>query len=228
MSLDPSIDGVLHVPKPSMKAPEISPESEPKSTILFWAVGIIILLIVGIFLIRAFYHPAPLRGEIQTYHGWEFEKVFGLWQTIWQQDDVQLILNFHYLPQESMNTTVHAQNSWNATAFDRDKIIIAFDPSVDDQTYTQLAATEIAFKLSALGVNVSTGYTKNSTGDFPDRPIVSCKTPNTSVIILSQASNGTATLYLQDTCMTLTGEKEELLRATDRVLYAFYGIATLQ
>lgn len=222
--LDPAINKMMKdEPKPE-PVPEIAPEPEPSSKILLWAIGIILVLVIGVFAIRAFYTPSEPRGEIVMYNNFEFEKHAGLWRTLWQLDSgTQLILDFHYTPQETLNITPKVLPTWNASKFDNEKLVIAFDPRTEDQTYVQLSATELAFKLAAIGVNVSSAYTVNATGDFPERPIVNCNTPNQSVIIV-QDFNSTAGIQLQKTCVTLYGGKDELVRATDRLLYTIYGI----
>ena len=222
MSIDPTLDAMrpepAHAPIPSV------PEEEPKNTILLWAGGIIIVLVAVIFLIRLFYTPELQRGELQAYNNWEFERIQGLWQTIWQIENTQLILTFHYLPQETLNTSILVTPSWDSAAFDRNEVFIAFDPMREDQTYVQVAATELAFKLKSLGFNISSAYTRNASAELPPRPIVSCGTPNASVIIVDQAVNQTASLLFQKTCVLVQGDKEELVRATDRFLYTFYSI----
>ncbi|HSU72324.1 MAG TPA: hypothetical protein VLJ21_00565, partial [Candidatus Binatia bacterium] len=176
----------------------------------------------AILAIRAFYHPGP-AGERAEYQGFTFVKQDGLWQTQWQQDNVQLLLGFHFTPQETLNITPGIAQSWNPVRFDQQQVVIAFDPNKEDQTYIQLAAAELAFKLTSLGYNVSAGYTKNASEEFPPRPVVSCMTKNTSVIII-QDLNVTPAVVLQDTCITLYGDRSELVRALDRLLYTFYGI----
>ncbi|MBI4150667.1 hypothetical protein HY492_00925 [Candidatus Woesearchaeota archaeon] len=221
MSIDPALDAARPPVNPAA-VPNI-PEEEPKNTILLWSVGIIIVLVAAIFLIRLFYAPELQRGELQTYGNWEFERVQGLWQTLWQIEGTQLILNFHYLPQETLNTSILVTPSWDPAAFDRNEVFIAFDPTKENQAYVQIAATELAFKLKSLGFNISTGYTRNASEEFPPRPVVGCSTPNASVIIVDDV-NRTASLLFEKTCVLIQGNQDDLVRATDRFLYTFYSI----
>ena len=222
MSLDPTLDQALIPEKKEAPIPSIPIEEEPKSTILIWAIVIIAVLVIGIFALN-YWHVGKVAATTEHYNQWQFERQNGMWQTIWQKDNVQLILDFHYLPQATENITTKVLPSWNPDGFATDQIIIAFDPRPEDQTYMQLAASELAFKLTALGVNITTGYTVNATGDYPERPIVNCATKNVSIIVLNNV-NITPTMVLQDRCITLSGYNQELLRATDRVMYTFYGI----
>jgi len=210
-------------PKP-VPTPEVAPEPEPSSKILIWAIAIIGILLIAIFAIRAVYNPVQ-RGETTTYNNFEFENVGGLWQTLWEAEQgTQLIVAFHYTPQETLNITPNVLASWDSQRFTENAdVVIAIDPTIDYQPYVQVAASELSFKMRSLGNDISAGYTRNATGDFPERDVVSCKTPNRSVIII-QDVNVTAGVQLQDTCVTIYGYREELVRAVDRFLYSVYGI----
>lgn len=222
--LDPRINDNMNDPKP-LPTPEIAPEPEPNSKILIWALVIITALIAGIFLIQFIYHPAPQEGETADYNNFHFEKIGGLWTTQWQTGNEILTPGFHYLPQETLNITPKVLPTWNSTQFNaNDLVYVVFEPTDDlVSPYVQVSASEIAFKLRAIGQNISAGYSKNVTGDFPERSIVNCNTPNTSVIIVYDLNVSTGIQY-EKTCVTIFGHKEELLRATDHFLYSTYGI----
>ena len=64
--------------------------------------------------------------------------------------------------------------------------------------------------------------TKQETEGCIDRPIIDCTAQNASVIYLRDAAP--TRIILNGNCMTVQGEKEELLRATDRVLLRWYKI----
>jgi hypothetical protein len=220
--LDPRISDTMSEAQKPLPIPEVAPEPEPSSRILLWAIGIVVVLVLAIVAIRIFY-VGTTHGETVEYNGFVFEKQAGLWQTQWQQGNVQLLLGFHFTPQQTLNITPSIASSWNHALFDQQQVIIAFDPTKEDQTYVQVAATELTFKMHALGYNVTPGYTNNATGDFPSRPIANCNTKNTSVIIV-QDINVTPSVIAQNTCITVLGYESELVRAVDRLQYTFYGI----
>lgn len=221
--IDPVLKDALHRgPKPA-QIPEVPPEQEPGSTILLWAIGIIVVLVIGVFAIRAFYTPEPPRGEIVSYNNFDFEYKEDLWWSLWQRGDVQYILSMHYNPLQTLNITV--QGELNPT-FERDTIYITFDPRKEDQAYVALAAAELSLNLvRAIGVTTVPACLVNETEDCATRPIVDCNTPNVSVIVLNDL-NWTTNIRLQNDCIVLSGYQEELVRAVDRIVYTFYGIIT--
>ena len=219
MSIDPTIDNMMKQKKQT-PTPELPPEKEPASTVLLWVLGIIVLLIFGIFTIKYLYHP---KEETITYNGFAFvHNKDGTWTTQYQINNYLLPLEMHYNPLETLNITPHTTTSWNST-LNVEQLTISFDPRPEDLSYVQVATTELAFKFKVLGINISVGYTVNGTETDLPKPVITCSTPNTTAIIV-QETNTSAQIYLRDRCITITGNKEELIRASDRVIYTFFGI----
>ena len=67
------------------------------------------------------------------------------------------------------------------------------------------------------GKGVVAACTKNETVACQTRPIVDCHTSKVPTFYYA-SENETNVLFL-DTCIIVSGEKEELLRATDRMLF---------
>ena len=225
--IDPLIDSTLkEEPKeapPVAPVGDIAPENEPNSNILIWTFAIIGILILGIFLIRVFYDPEPVRPGVPMveYNNWEFEYYDGLWWTAWQRENIQFILSLRYNPVQTLNITVSGEIS---PTFERDTIYISFDPTAEKHTYVALAAAELTLNLArAIGVNTIAACTNDGHPACENRPIVNCDSENVSVIVLSETNN-TAGISLQGDCMTLHGKELELVRSVDRMVYTFYGI----
>ncbi|MBI4145284.1 hypothetical protein HY493_03690 [Candidatus Woesearchaeota archaeon] len=220
--MDHTIKDVMREPKQA-PIPDVPPEQEPNSTILLWAIGIIVALVIGVFAIRAFYTPEPPRGEIVTYNNFEFEYKEDLWWSLWQNEDTQYILSMHYNPLQTLNISVAGRIN---PTFERDTIYVTFDPRPESQAYVALAAAELSLNLvRAIGVKTIPACLVNETEPCATRPIVDCDTPNVSVIVLNNV-NLTTNIRLKNDCIILSGHDEELVRAVDRMVYTFYGIIT--
>jgi hypothetical protein len=221
--IDHTLRDTLHEPAPvKVEPPSIAPDEEPSSRILLWAVCIVLVLVVGVLALRVFYKSGGTAADATvTYNGFDFEHREGLWWGLWQQGDAQYVLSLHFNPQQTLNITPVGKIS---KTFERPDVYVAFDPTVEDQSYVALGAAELSLNLAhALGVNVTPACTVNATDDCIGRPIVTCATPNASIILL-QETNSSAGIVLSNDCMTLYGSRLELLRSIDRVLYTFYGI----
>jgi len=185
---------------------------------------IVVLLILGaIFLWKPTVDPPY---ETLGYNNFDFQKVRGTWFFDWQKNNKLYSVGLRYHPTEVENVTV--KGILNESFTQRREIYITYDPELSESTKNfttiTLAATELSISVSkSLGYKPLSACTKNSSvcADS-ETAIVTCGTPNVSVIYLTDV--GDSGVVLDKDCITLRGEKMELLRSVDRLLYQWYGI----
>ena len=99
---------------------------------------------------------------------------------------------------------------------------MTFDPYDDHLNYIAAATSETdAILLNVFGKGVFASCTKNST-DCQDAFIVQCNSTDAPVFYFA-SEEVTAILYL-DNCIIVSGNEQELFKATDRMLFDLLGI----
>lgn len=183
-----------------------------------------ILIVLGGLLL---YKPSVESPyETMEYNNFEFQKVHGTWFFDWQKDNTVYTVGLRYHPTEVENVTIKGvlNKSFNL----RKNIYITYDPEVSENTKNfttlALAATELSTSVAkSIGYRPLSACTWNASVCVDaGTPIVTCDTPNVSVIYLTDV--GDSGIVLNKDCVTLRGEGMELLRSVDRLLYQWYGI----
>ena len=102
------------------------------------------------------------------------------------------------------------------------KAYITFDPEQKQMGNLALAALELSVSMKQiLGVTPIAACTKNVTG-CEDRAIITCENTNKPTVFLTYGNETKVTQ--KNNCLIIEGEQKELIKATDRVIYTWYGV----
>ena len=182
-------------------------------------IGLVLFFFSVLIGARLFFNPVP-EAETIIYNNFEFTKVGGLWFTKWQKGNelFQVPLRFNPLEVDDVEITGKL-----AADFSSPGLFITFDPtSQEEYAHTALAASEISSNLATVfDVHPQPACTKEheSCTNFS---IVTCESDDKAVIFLNET--GEAAIIMKGNCITLQGKDFELLKATDRLIYQWYGI----
>jgi len=158
--------------------------------------------------------------EGYTYNGFSFVKVDGLWWTEVKRLKTLVKIPLHFGPKELEDIPFTGSLSKN---FDNgNEIYISINPDVANKFYT-LSLTELSFNI-AKGINrnpIGACTKKNSACD--DREILNCTNTKGKPVVEISLANETK-ISAQGTCIKISGEGYDLIKATNRVLYMWYGV----
>jgi len=195
-------------------------ESDTSNKGLF-VLGILVVLVLGVlaFILFGFEEATPSSNQVE-YNYYTFDEVGGLWQTTLVNNDQSYLAVFRFNPTQVEDVYV----TGNFSGFKSSPLYLTFDPdaSSDDFKYLALGTTELSIHLiRSMGFHVEAACTKNETDACVDRPIVTCDS-NQSVIYLVPKTPTQVTL--KGSCVTVSGDKFELLKSIDRLLFQWYKI----
>ncbi|MFH1053942.1 MAG: hypothetical protein V1740_06005 [Candidatus Woesearchaeota archaeon] len=184
-----------------------------------------IIFIGGSYFYNKYYTvPEPIVETI-TYNGFEFVYYEDLWHFQWQRENDLFNVHLRFNPKEVEDVPVEIKNPFNNLS--TETVYLAFDPLGNNTEYMVLATGELGLSLKKVfGKNPNGTCTRNETEACNDRPAINCDNTNQSVIILEE--KGDSKVTVDDNCLIISGERIELLRAVDRVLYEWYGILELE
>ena len=187
-------------------------QSSEKSSLkpLLWII-VVLLLIFLILLFSRYFLPSENPAKTVVYNTYEFKKADGdvIWYTSWNRNNITHILPFRHTP------------------FDVENISQGIERLLTDETLRkELSAKGIEqAKKFKLENSANGACSKNETLGCFDRPIVSCDTESASVIYLKKDPE--TKIILDGNCMTIQGNDNEIVRATDRILFQWYHIINL-
>ena len=170
-------------------------------------------------------HNETLSGEETDlnylYNGFSFVRAQGLWYTeVGGGPNTIYKVALHYSPRELEDVKVTGQI--NKTFTDAKAVFVTFDPTDPNLQYVALSAAELSLSLTkAIKVTPVAACTQNITEACSTRPIITCDS-RAPVIFLKQA-NETA-LNLKGNCIEITGWREGIVKATDRLILQWYGV----
>ncbi len=155
------------------------------------------------------------------HNGFVFVRVGDLWYTQLQREEYLFEIPLHFNPRQVANITVEGEI--NEKEFnDAEHFYITFDPAEDGLDYVALSAAELSLNMArAMSIAPVAACSKNETETCYSRPIVDCNT-DAAVVYLKEAEPTQITL--NGTCITIQGDRAELLRATDRIILQWYGM----
>lgn len=203
---------------------------------------IMIVVIIGLFalffFVRFVYNPEAkvltiddlhkknLEGKESDlnyiYNGFSFVKMDNLWYTQVQARDSLIDIPLHFGPKEleEIPVTGKIDSFFNK----QEEIYVTFDPNDTPLGYVALSSAELSLNM-AKGINIMpvAACAKNETIACENRPIVDCSDEDKAVIFLKQ-TDSTGSVKLKGNCIELEGNKEELLKATDRLLFKWYEV----
>ncbi len=196
--------------------------SEKNATVFYVIAGIVVLVIFGvIFNLDYFIDDTPKIQSVE-YNYFTFYNISGFWETDIVLDRQVYRGTFRFNPYEVEGIPIEGNLS---LAFNKPPLFITFNPNSPQETfkYQALATTELSLHLvKALNISVEGACTVNETDACIDRPVVTCDTPNASVIYI--VSEGEPKIVLDNRCITLYGSEFGLVKSVDRMLYQWYNI----
>ncbi|MBU0459262.1 MAG: hypothetical protein KKH52_04100 [Nanoarchaeota archaeon] len=171
-------------------------------------------------------HLDNLEGQLDEeegylYAGYSFIKADGLWWTEIQIKDKLLKIPLHFGPQELGEIEISGKL---APKFNLgNKVYIAIDPKVQNKYYT-LSISELSFNMAKGIDRIPIGSCTEENWACENRTIVSCADnpddlPTVELVLAEEAK-----IELEDTCIKISGNDYDLVKATDRLLYQWYGI----
>jgi len=215
------------------------PEVPKKDTILIISIAIIIILLAAVFLIPKLVHPPytleqlherNFQGKLPPDKGYVYNGQFSfiyqdkLWYTLLTTADGsrRFSIPFHYGPREVED--ILPQGFLNDTRLNEyDSFYITFDPNDEDLAFigVSIGETDRAF-VEAYGKGVISSCIHNDSAACINHPIINCSSTEAPVFYFASEPD-TRVLFLNN-CIIVTGSKEELFRATDRMLFSIMGI----
>ena|SRR3989344_6649217 len=162
------------------------------------------------------------EDEGYVYNGYSFVKADGLWWTELNKFGTRLKIPLHFSPREveSIAFSGELDEAFN----NEENISIAIDPDVANKYYT-LALSELSFNLVKGMDRVPVGSCTTENWACENRTIISCENnPLNKPVIELALSNETNGITIEGTCIKISGSEYGIVKATDRLLYKWYGI----
>jgi len=207
--------------------------------LVFIALGILII-IVAIFSVRFFVkdrtpktiddlHKLNLEGKLgeeegYVYSGYSFIKYDGMWHTKMMSPmrTTEYNIHFRYGPKEV--TDIPLNGALNGTLFNNAKnYYVTFNPIGENLQYVALAVND--FNQQMINIFFKTpipACDRNETNACASVPIINCSNTDNLVFYVKRADETTVTL--DNNCIIIEGKDFELVRAVDKLLFAFYEI----
>jgi len=185
-------------------------------------IAVIIFLLSVLFGVKYYYQPKP--QETLKYNTFNFVKQGAIWYTNWQRNEKVYQIGLRHSPAEVEKIPIigNFSNDFNKN----NKIYISFDPFSDNKTFKHqaTAASELTTQLSGpLGRKPTAACTKGEqVKACQNRPIVNCDNKDLNVVII-KAEEPTQIL-LNNTCITIQGKDDELVKAAEKTLYVWFNI----
>jgi hypothetical protein len=193
--------------------------SDSKSTIVFVVIaGVIIIATILLF----YFRNTTTIEEYPTvnYNGFTFQNYGGLWNTTWQNGENLFAIRLHYNPYDVENYTIYGKG-WAPS----NETYITFDTEGSGLDYVALSAAETSLTLhNAFGLTPIAACSTNETEACHARPIITCKNLPPGAYAIYFQHEGIGEAEINGRCLIIRGEREEMLKATEKVLYKFYGI----
>ena len=159
------------------------------------------------------------KTETISYNGFKFEHIEGMWYTKWQKGSTIYSIPLRFNPEQVQEVKILGELG---QSFNRPHMYVSFDPNKGNFSVIALAAGELSLSMvRALGVKPIAACSANHTACM-DRPIISCPTPNATVIMLE--NEGDPAIWLKGDCVSIRGAGLDLVKAVDRLLFSWYGI----
>lgn len=218
-----------------------SEESKISADKLFMVIVIVMVVVLAlIFILPRFMmntsklsfselHKRNIEGKLSPEKGYMYKGIYsfvqvdGLWYTQLSTPDGSRKFNmpFHYSPRDVEQ--IEPIGVLNASNLEQYKnFFVTFDPEDENLNYIGVAIGEMdQIFVNVFGKGVIGSCTKNATG-CENRPIVECNS-TTAPVFYFASEEKTNLLYL-NTCVVISGKREELFKATDRMLFELLGI----
>lgn len=203
------------------------------------------LIIFGPKLLSVFFGDQKVIATDKYYfNGFLFQKVGPLWYTQIQKENLLFNLPMHYGPKELMDLDVNETTLKNAKNFvsfyinqfkETDTLMglgyLTFDPK-DNMSNVIMSATEMTLKLrDTYKIKLISSCIDNSTGTGCEgRSMITCNNTEFPVIFVNEINSGldyglgAPGIYVNDNCLIIQGNNDDILKYTDRLLYSLYQV----
>jgi hypothetical protein len=170
-----------------------------------------------------------LNGKLSPDKGYMYNGVHsfvlsdGIWYTWLQSPSGNTIYSipFHYGARETEN--ISTIGAVNITLLNLQKnFFITTDPTVKEKFLVLSISEAYAIFLKTFDKNLTLACTNNDSVSCANKQVINCNSTSLPVIYLI-SQNSTYVKY-DNNCITISGNAEELLRATDRMLLDFLGV----
>ena len=217
-----------------------SKEKNRDIIIIYSALVMFIILISIIFLPRFInrdtsvsleeLHRRNTLGKLSEEEGYMYKGLYSfvyfddLWytQVVNTNGDTLFNIPFHYKPNDVEYIPISGY--LNRTNMDRwPNFFMTFDPVDEDLGYIGVSIGETdGVVIRVFGKGVIGSCTSDEVEACEDRPIVQCNSTDAPVFLF-QSEPITKIIY-DNNCIIVSGTKNELIKATDRMLYDLLGI----
>ena len=192
-----------------------------------------IIAVLGLILIGLKIFSPPSLDEIKQdiieqgetehgylYNGFVFIYKDGLWHTEWQNGEFIYNLHFHYGPRDVEDVPIIGGLSPDV---DTSQFYLTFEPTDDNVSLIAVASSELGLNLvKALNTKIKPACASNETIACSDRPIITCNNTDEAVIFVKRDDETKVTL--DGNCMIIQGERDQLFRSVDKVLFNLYHV----
>ncbi|MBI2667098.1 hypothetical protein HYX13_05805, partial [Candidatus Woesearchaeota archaeon] len=177
-------------------------------------------------------HQKNLEGDLNdkegyVYNGYSFVFTDGLWWTEMDKFGSLLKIPLHFGPKEV--EPIELQGTLHPAFNEGNEMYIAIDPDVVDKYYT-LAISELSFNVVKGLDRTPVGSCTKENWACENRTIVSCDAVDSDNLnytgkdIIELALGNETKIEAKGTCIKVTGNQYELVKAVDRLLYQWYGV----
>ena len=174
-------------------------------------------------------HQKNLEKELgdqkgYVYNGFSFIKADGLWWTQVTLDDGKAVkIPLRYGPKEVEDVKITGTFDPKAFNLEKEMYVSLADPTAVNKYYN-LAMTELRINLLKGLQRPSIGACTQNTSECKDWAIINCTTTKSKPVIVLDLTNESFGINLAGSCVTITGENEQILKGVDRILYQWYGV----
>lgn len=171
-------------------------------------------------------HQDNLAGNLDeeegyVYNGYSFVKADGLWWTEMDKFGTVLKVPLHFGPKEIEDLDIEGEFD---PAFNvGEEVYIAIDPNVINKYYT-LSVSELSFNVVKGMDRKPVGSCTETGNGCEDRDIISCENNPNNLPVVELALAEEPSIVVEGTCIKISGREYDIVKATDRLLYQWYGI----
>ncbi|MEA3430430.1 MAG: hypothetical protein U9R08_04110 [Nanoarchaeota archaeon] len=198
---------------------------------------IIILIIAAIFSIRycgskeeiiQIQNPSGqsvniIASSMYSYNGFDFSQGNDeLWYTYIKIDPkTEYYVRLHHGPVELESIPI--EGDIDESFKNVNKVYLSFNPEGEYLNYITLSTGEIGTNfVKAFRISLEGACTVNKTKSCEDRPIITCDTTDKPAIVFKESEE--TKVIMENNCITIQGEGEEIVKASERLLYYLYGV----
>jgi hypothetical protein len=220
--------------------PKTEEEPKKKDSVVIYAIAILLILIALVIIVPRFYRPhvdtldelheKNLQGKLAPDKGYMYNGIYSfvlfddLWYTQLRTSDGSNLFNipFHYSPRDVEHITPVGQFNYS-NLNNYQNFFMTFDPTDEDLAHiaASISETNMIF-IQAFGKGVIAACTNDKDLACKDRPIVQCN--STDAPVFYYASEPETDLIYLNNCAIISGTREELFKATDRMLFDLLDI----